>query len=128
MNRTGTGSTAPSSDAGGVVISVDAMGGDSGPATVVAGLAKFLGKTPGARVILHGSAEVLTPLVAFLPLAGWLFAVVSVVLSAEFLRRAWILRQSTDNKGAGGLFGFSILWLFALFLTILIEHWTGIHG
>ncbi|KAA9005680.1 phosphate acyltransferase PlsX [Histidinibacterium aquaticum] len=64
MNRTGTGSTAPSSDAGGVVISVDAMGGDSGPATVVAGLAKFLGKTPGARVILHGSAEVLTPLVA----------------------------------------------------------------
>ncbi len=36
------------------VISVDAMGGDKGPATVVAGLSKFLSKEPNASVILHG--------------------------------------------------------------------------
>ncbi len=36
------------------VLSVDAMGGDTGPATVVAGLAKFLRKQPQARAILHG--------------------------------------------------------------------------
>ena len=36
------------------VLSIDAMGGDQGPATVVAGLSKFLRKTPGARAILHG--------------------------------------------------------------------------
>ena len=36
------------------VISVDAMGGDKGPATVVAGLSMFLKENPDARVILHG--------------------------------------------------------------------------
>ncbi len=44
------------------VLSVDAMGGDEGPAIVVAGLSKFLGKSPNARVILHGPEKTLKPL------------------------------------------------------------------
>ncbi|NNU17003.1 protoheme IX farnesyltransferase [Parvularcula sp. ZS-1/3] len=68
------------------------------------------------------------PLIAFFPLAGWLYAASSIVLGAEFLRRAWMLRGSEDNKGAAGLFGFSILYLFALFLVLLVEHWAGFHG
>jgi len=47
-----------------VVLSVDAMGGDKGPATVVAGLARFLADTPGAKTILHGPEAELRPLVA----------------------------------------------------------------
>ena len=46
------------------VLSVDAMGGDNGPATVVAGLSLFLSKTPAASVILHGPVAELTPLLA----------------------------------------------------------------
>ncbi|MBR2657918.1 MAG: phosphate acyltransferase PlsX [Loktanella sp.] len=46
------------------VLSVDAMGGDKGPATVVAGLSKFLASTPAARAILHGPKAELDPLVA----------------------------------------------------------------
>jgi glycerol-3-phosphate acyltransferase PlsX len=46
------------------VLSVDAMGGDKGPATVVAGLSTFLQKTPDARAILHGPESELTPLLA----------------------------------------------------------------
>ena len=49
--------------AGGVVVSVDAMGGDSGPDTVVAGIERFLSETPEARVLLHGQQAVLKPLV-----------------------------------------------------------------
>jgi len=45
------------------VLSVDAMGGDQGPATVVAGLLKFLGKEPAAKAILHGPAAELEPLI-----------------------------------------------------------------
>ncbi|WP_368187768.1 phosphate acyltransferase PlsX [Aestuariibius sp. HNIBRBA575] len=45
-----------------VVLSVDAMGGDQGPATIVAGLARFLKTTPGARAILHGPEETLKPM------------------------------------------------------------------
>ncbi|SFS08832.1 phosphate acyltransferase PlsX [Yoonia litorea] len=36
------------------VLSVDAMGGDKGPATVVAGLSMFLKDKPDAHAILHG--------------------------------------------------------------------------
>lgn len=46
------------------VLSVDAMGGDKGPATVVAGLSKFLGKRPEARALLHGPEAELKPLLS----------------------------------------------------------------
>ncbi|WP_420859267.1 phosphate acyltransferase PlsX [Marivivens marinus] len=47
-----------------VVLSVDAMGGDKGPATVVAGLARFLSENPEARALLHGPRDQLNPMVA----------------------------------------------------------------
>ncbi len=53
-----------------VVLSVDAMGGDKGPATVVAGLARFLADEPTARVILHGPEDQLTPMLAKRRIAG----------------------------------------------------------
>ncbi len=49
-------STAP------LVISVDAMGGDQGPAPVVAGLARFLSETRNTRILLHGPEADLKPL------------------------------------------------------------------
>ena len=39
---------------GNVVISVDAMGGDRGPATVIAGIAASAEKNPEIRFIVHG--------------------------------------------------------------------------
>jgi glycerol-3-phosphate acyltransferase PlsX len=44
------------------IISVDAMGGDKGPATVVTGLSTFLQQAPDARAILHGPRDVLAPM------------------------------------------------------------------
>lgn len=49
------------------VISVDAMGGDRGPAVVVAGLGLSAAKHVDVRFILHGDSVVLTPLVAAQP-------------------------------------------------------------
>ena len=46
------------------VLSVDAMGGDQGPATVVAGLSKFLSDETDARAILHGPTAELQALIA----------------------------------------------------------------
>lgn len=46
------------------VLSVDAMGGDKGPATVVAGLSSFLADKADARAILHGPKAELDALVA----------------------------------------------------------------
>lgn len=49
--------------AGRVVISVDAMGGDHGPAAVVAGLVLSAEKNPDIGFLLHGDEAVLRPLV-----------------------------------------------------------------
>lgn len=50
--------------AGRIVISVDAMGGDRGPSAVVAGLVLSAVKNPDIGFILHGDEAVLRPLVA----------------------------------------------------------------
>lgn len=49
---------------GRIIISVDAMGGDTGPGAVVAGLAKSAKKNPEIGFILHGPEDVLGRLVA----------------------------------------------------------------
>ncbi|WP_149763816.1 phosphate acyltransferase PlsX [Paracoccus thiocyanatus] len=51
-------------DGGGVVISVDAMGGDRGPAAVVAGMAESAGKNSDIRFIVHGPRAELERLIA----------------------------------------------------------------
>ena len=47
-----------------IVISVDAMGGDRGPAAVVAGLVDSAGTLPRLRFVLHGDEAQLAPLLA----------------------------------------------------------------
>lgn len=56
-----------SAPAGDVVLSVDAMGGDRGPAAVVAGCAVSAEKNPELRFILHGPGAELERLVARRP-------------------------------------------------------------
>jgi len=46
------------------VISIDAMGGDLGPAVVVSGMAKSAEKNPNLKFIVHGDKAVLEPLIA----------------------------------------------------------------
>ena len=48
---------------GRIVISVDAMGGDRGPAAVVAGMAESAEKNPDIAFILHGPRSELEPLI-----------------------------------------------------------------
>ena len=47
-----------------ILISVDAMGGDKGAATVVAGMAHSAKKNPEIGFVLHGRRDELEPLVA----------------------------------------------------------------
>lgn len=51
-------------DRGSVVISVDAMGGDRGPAAVVAGIAESAERNPDIRFILHGPKAQLEQMIA----------------------------------------------------------------
>ena len=46
------------------VISIDAMGGDAGPAAIVGGMARSARKNPDIRYIVHGDEPTLAPLIA----------------------------------------------------------------
>jgi phosphate acyltransferase len=63
LDVTQTATPAPGSG-GSVVISVDAMGGDRGPAAVVAGMAESADRNPDIRFIVHGDEAQLRRLVA----------------------------------------------------------------
>jgi protoheme IX farnesyltransferase len=65
--------------------------------------------------------------------AGEAFAMAAVVLGAEFVRRAHVLLrrgEADGHRAAKKLFGFSIVYLFALFAVRLAEalwaHWAGV--
>ena len=47
-----------------IILSIDAMGGDEGPAAIVAGISRSVKKNPDLGFIVHGQASVLTPLIA----------------------------------------------------------------
>jgi len=46
------------------VISIDAMGGDRGPAAVLDGMVRALRRNPGLRFLVHGDQSVISPLIS----------------------------------------------------------------
>ncbi len=67
---------------------------------------------------------------ALLGFAGMTYAILSSILGAVFLIaaiRVYRLRQGAPaRKAAGQMFAFSILYLFALYATLLAEHLMGL--
>ena len=62
--------------------------------------------------------------------SGLVYAVGATALTAMFIYRAFVLYGaadfSTEDKAAKKLFGFSIIWLFAMFALILVEKLVGL--
>jgi len=64
--------------------------------------------------------------------SGILYSVGAAALTAMFIYRALVLYLAADavveDKAAKKLFGFSIVWLFAMFALILVEKLAGLHA
>lgn len=61
----------------------------------------------------------------FFGMAGIGYSVLAILMGLNFIRLAWLVVGDTDdnnNKAAKKLFGFSIVYLFALFAALLIEN------
>lgn len=56
-------------------------------------------------------------------MSGVLYAVGALVLDAWFLRYAWRLYRTGDDRLAMPTFGFSIIYLFALFAVLMVDHY-----
>ncbi|MBG1233422.1 heme o synthase [Aestuariivirga litoralis] len=67
---------------------------------------------------------------AMVGVAGWLYTVGAAAMTLVFVAKAVKLyrlgENDLNNKVAKGLFGFSIIWLFALFALILVEKILGL--
>lgn len=63
-------------------------------------------------------------------MAGLIYLFVSALLGAMFVWLAWkvLHTDETNHIPARQLFRFSIIYLFAIFATILLERMTGLHG
>ena len=60
--------------------------------------------------------------------AGAFYGIAAALFGCEFIRRAMLLlqrREAENNRAAKNLFGFSIVYLFALFLVRLLEAGAG---
>lgn len=58
---------------------------------------------------------------SFIGMSTPLYGVVAFLLSAEFIRHAWKVRRSDEDRPAKAMFGYSILYLFAVFLALILD-------
>jgi len=65
---------------------------------------------------------------AFLGVTGMAYAAVALVLSAAFTALAVRVLRSDAERPAKQMFGFSILYLFALFAVMVADRAPGIAG
>ncbi|MDP6954077.1 MAG: heme o synthase [Alphaproteobacteria bacterium] len=63
-----------------------------------------------------------------LGLSGWLYGAAATVLGLEFLRRAVAVWRQGEERSARGLFGYSIAYLFLIFVALGVDHWLGWAG
>ena len=74
------------------------------------------------QIVLYALLLVPVSLVpSFLGVTGIVYAAVAAAMSLAFLILAWQLRRAEDEASAPRLFGFSILYLFVLFATMIAE-------
>jgi len=53
--------------------------------------------------------------------SSWIYLAVAIIAGFIFLKKSYKAKQDQSVKQLRGLFGYSILYLFALFFTIIIE-------
>ena len=60
--------------------------------------------------------------------SGWMYGVGVGLLGARFLQLAYAVWRRGDDTSARRLFGFSILYLFLIFVLLLADHWARALG
>ncbi|HCP62027.1 MAG TPA: protoheme IX farnesyltransferase [Actinobacteria bacterium] len=81
------------------------------------------GRETTVRQILWYSIALVATSLVLIPVGhvGWFYAVAAIGLGAEFVRRAVRLRSNATTALAMSLFGYSIVYLAALFLAVAVD-------
>ncbi len=73
------------------------------------------------QILIYTYALILVSLAVFAVGAGWLYLVAAVGLGGYLLKKAFMARRLKTVPAMRGLFGFSIVYLFALFLALIAD-------
>jgi protoheme IX farnesyltransferase len=73
------------------------------------------------QILLYTFILVSVTISLFLINHSWIYLVVAVLTGYIFIKKSYKARRNPSVKQLRGLFGYSILYLFALFFTIIIE-------
>ncbi|MCH9031560.1 MAG: UbiA family prenyltransferase, partial [candidate division Zixibacteria bacterium] len=73
------------------------------------------------QIIWYALAMVIASLTMIFAEAGVIYALVALTLGTVFLKKSIELRRENTLSRQRGLFGYSIVYLFALFLAIVID-------
>ncbi len=73
------------------------------------------------QILIYTYALILVSLAVFAVGASWLYLVVAIGLGAYLLRKALMARRLKTVPAMRGLFGFSIVYLFGLFLALIAD-------
>jgi protoheme IX farnesyltransferase len=73
------------------------------------------------QIVLYSIILVGISIVLFVLNGGWLYLPVAIILGFLFIKKSITAAQKRSEKHYRSLFGFSIIYLFALFFTIIID-------
>ncbi len=73
------------------------------------------------QILIYTYALILVSLALFAVGAGWLYLVIALLLGGYLLKKAVVARRLKTVPAMRGLFGFSIVYLFGLFLALIAD-------
>ena len=73
------------------------------------------------QILLYTVILVVATISLYWVYSSWIYLTVAIVAGYLFLKKSYKAKQDQSVKQLRGLFGYSILYLFALFFTIIIE-------
>ena len=80
---------------------------------------------PRINILLYTVLLVATTMLPFaLGMSGWPYLICALALGGVFLHYAWRLRRHYSDTLAKKTFGYSILYLAALFGALLVDHYV----
>ncbi|HNO09584.1 MAG TPA: UbiA family prenyltransferase, partial [bacterium] len=73
------------------------------------------------QMFYYSLVLVVTTLALIFFKSGWIYAVTAIILGFFFVKKAYDAMKYKTEKIIRGLFGYSIVYLFALFLAMIVD-------
>lgn len=77
------------------------------------------------HILFYSIILVLTSLTLVFTGSGWIYLAVAVFLGYHFIKKSIIAKRSQKEKDYRSLFGYSIVYLFGLFIAMVVDNFTS---